>query len=101
MWRITSRERNKVKGDYITFASTDVDRLDEAYMFYLTYTYTNKTVKGLETVPLLVDIPDKGELVYNLPSLSETQECACKGLDKLWNEHERLLNPRDYPVDLL
>lgn len=42
VWRITSRERNKTEGDYITFTDTDVNKLDEVYMFHPTYTYINK-----------------------------------------------------------
>ena len=69
-------------------------------MFHPTYTYINKTVKDFEAVPLLVDIFDKGELVYNLPILAEIQDYARKEYDKLWDEYKRLLNPQDYPVDL-
>lgn len=100
VWRITSRERNKTEGDYITFTDTDVNQLDEVYMFHPTYTYINKTVKDFEAVPLLVDIFDKGELVYHLPTLAEIQDYARKEYDKLWDEYKRLLNPQDYPVDL-
>jgi len=88
------------EGDYITFTDTDVNELDEVYMFHPTYTYINKTVKDFEAVPLLVDIFDKGELVYNLPTLAEIQDYARKEYDKLWDEYKRLLNPQDYPVDL-
>lgn len=83
VWRITSRERNKTEGDYITFTNTDVNKLDEVYMFHPTYTYINKIVRDFEAVPLLVDIFDKGKLVYNLPSLSEIQEYARKEFHKL------------------
>ncbi|MBM9832786.1 nicotinate phosphoribosyltransferase, partial [Enterococcus faecalis] len=91
VWRITSRERNKTEGDYITFTDTDVNQLDEVYMFHPTYTYINKTVKDFEAVPLLVDIFDKGELVYDLPTLAEIQDYARKEYDKLWDEYKRLL----------
>lgn len=100
VWRITSRERNKTEGDYITFTDTDVNQLDEVYMFHPIYTYINKTVKDFKAVPLLVDIFDKGELVYDLPTLAEIQDYARKEYDKLWDEYKRLLNPQDYPVDL-
>lgn len=33
VWRITSRERNKTEGDYITFTDTDVNKLDEVTCF--------------------------------------------------------------------
>ncbi|HGA0331284.1 TPA: nicotinate phosphoribosyltransferase [Streptococcus agalactiae] len=100
VWRITSRAKGKSEGDYITFADTDVTQLDEIEMFHPTYTYINKTVCDFDAVPLLVDIFDKGKLVYQLPSLQEIQEYGRKEFDQLWDEYKRVLNPQDYPVDL-
>ena len=100
VWRITSREKGNSEGDYITFADSDVTSLDEIEMFHPTYTYINKTVRDFDAVPLLVDIFDKGELVYSLPSLEDIQVYARKEFDKLWDEYKRVLNPQDYPVDL-
>lgn len=100
VWRITSRAKGKSEGDYITFADTDVTQLDEIDMFHPTYTYINKTVRDFDAVPLLVDIFDKGKLVYQLPSLQEIQEYGRKEFYQLWDEYKRVLNPQDYPVDL-
>ena len=36
VWRITSRAKGKSEGDYITFADTDVNALDEINMFHPT-----------------------------------------------------------------
>lgn len=69
-------------------------------MFHPTYTYINKTVRNFEAVPLLVDIFKEGQLVYQLPTLSEIQEYARKNYDQLWDEYKRVLNPQHYPVDL-
>ena len=100
VWRITSRAKGKSEGDYITFADTDVNALEEINMFHPTYTYINKTVRDFDAVPLLVPIYDKGQLIYDLPSLNEIKAYATKELDELWNEYKRMLNPQDYPVDL-
>ena len=100
VWRISSRAKGKSEGDYITFADTDVNALDEINMFHPTYTYINKTVRDFDAVPLLVPIYDKGQLIYDLPSLDEIKAYATKELDELWNEYKRVLNPQDYPVDL-
>ena len=100
VWRITSREKGKSEGDYITFTDVNVNDMDEIFMFHPTYTYINKTVKDFDAVPLLVDIFDKGKLLYDLPSLSDIQVYARKEIDKLWDEYKRILNPQDYPVDL-
>lgn len=100
VWRITSREKGKSEGDYITYDGIDVNGLGELEMFHPTYTYINKTVKNFDAVPLLVDIFQEGNLVYNQPSLTEIQAYARKEFDKLWDEYKRVLNPQDYPVDL-
>ena len=100
VWRITSREKGKSEGDYITYDGIDVNGLEELEMFHPTYTYINKTVKDFDAVPLLVEIFQEGNLVYNQPSLTEIQTYARKEFDKLWDEYKRVLNPQDYPVDL-
>lgn len=100
VWRITSREKGKSEGDYITYDGLDVNGLEELEMFHPTYTYINKTVKNFDAVPLLVNIFQEGNLVYNQPTLTEIQAYARKEFDKLWDEYKRVLNPQDYPVDL-
>ncbi|MFV8214096.1 nicotinate phosphoribosyltransferase, partial [Streptococcus pluranimalium] len=100
VWRITSREKGKSEGDYITFADVDVTKMDEIHMFHPVYTYINKTVKDFDAVPLLTDIFQKGKLVYELPALEEIKEYARQELEDLWDEYKRVLNPQEYQVDL-
>lgn len=100
VWRITSREKGKSEGDYITFADCDVNQLEAIHMFHPVYTYIDKTVTNFDAVPLLVDIFDQGNLVYELPSLETIKAYAKKELDNLWDEYKRVLNPQHYPVDL-
>lgn len=100
VWRITSREKGKSEGDYITFAGSDVTQMEQIYMFHPTYTYINKTIENFDARPLLVPIFDKGQLVYDLPSLQQIQAYANQEFDKLWDEYKRVLNPQVYPVDL-
>ncbi|MGT2929339.1 nicotinate phosphoribosyltransferase [Streptococcus dentasini] len=100
VWRITSREKGKSEGDYITYYDVDVNEVEELHMFHPTYTYINKTVKNFGAVPLLVDIFEQGLLVYKQPTLEEIKAYAKAELDDLWDEYKRVLNPQDYPVDL-
>lgn len=100
VWRITSREKGKSEGDYITFDGADVNGMDEIFMFHPTYTYINKTVKNFDAVPLLIDVFKDGRLVYKLPTLPEIKAYAKFVLDALWDEYKRVLNPQEYPVDL-
>ena len=100
VWRITSREKGKSEGDYITYDGVDVNELTEIKMFHPTYTYIKKTVRDFDAIPLLVDIFKDGKLVYELPALMDIQAYARKEFDKLWDEYKRVLNPQHYPVDL-
>jgi len=100
VWRITSREKGKSEGDYITYDGVDVNELTEIKMFHPTYTYIKKTVRDFDAIPLLVDIFKDGKLVYELPTLMDIQAYARKEFDKLWDEYKRVLNPQHYPVDL-
>lgn len=100
VWRIRSLDKNKSEGDYITFSDVDPNQLDEIVMFHPTYTYIKKRLKNFTARPLLVPIFDKGQLIYEVPSLSEIKAYFNDKLDDLWDEYKRDLNPQDYPVDL-
>ena len=43
---------------------------------------------------------ENGELVYDLPTLSEIAAYAQKELNSFWDEYRRLTRPHRYKVDL-
>ena len=49
---------------------------------------------------LLVPIFEKGELVYDLPSLEEIRAYCAAQVATLWAEVKRFENPHGYYVDL-
>lgn len=100
VWRITRNRDGKSEGDYVALIDERPDLLDELFMFHPVHTYINKTVKDFTAKPLLVEVFKKGELVYEVPSLSEVKEYANKSINALWDEYKRILNPEQYPVDL-
>ncbi|MDO4671069.1 MAG: nicotinate phosphoribosyltransferase [Aerococcus sp.] len=100
IWRITRGSDGKSEGDYVALEDETLDTAGELFMFHPTYTYINKTVKKFKARPLLRTIFDKGELVYEKPSLDEVKAYAAERLDELWDEYKRILNPARYPVDL-
>lgn len=100
VWRIRSENNTKPEGDLVTLAHERPDLEDKLFMFHPQYTYINKTVKDFQARPLLVDIFVDGELVYELPEIDEIREYAKLRLSEQWEEHIRLLNPEQYPVDL-
>ena len=59
-----------------------------------------KFIKSFEAKDLHHTIFDNGKLVYQLPSEREAQTYLMQGLNTLWDENKRYLNPQEYPVDL-
>lgn len=100
VWRIRSRNNTKPEGDLVTLDTEHPDQQDELFMFHLQYTYINKTVKDFNARPLLRDIYVEGELVYELPTINDIRDYAAKQLSEQYEEHRRILNPEEYPVDL-
>lgn len=100
VWRIRSKNNTKPEGDLITLDHERPAELDELFMFHPQYTYINKTVTDFIARPLLQDIFVDGELVYELPELDEIKAYTKKQLADQYEEHRRILNPEQYPVDL-
>ncbi|MCX2456211.1 nicotinate phosphoribosyltransferase [Lacticaseibacillus nasuensis] len=100
VWRITRKSNGKSEGDYVALADEDVAAQPKVYMFHPNYPYINKMVKDFDARPVLRTIFDHGELVYDLPKLTEIRDYAMHSVDSLWDEYKRVLNPQDYPVDL-
>jgi nicotinate phosphoribosyltransferase len=59
-----------------------------------------KIPANIEYSDLLVPIFRKGELIYQLPTLAASRECARQQLSRLPPEIVRLDNPRAYRVGL-
>ncbi len=100
IWRIRSKNDTKPEGDLVTLDHERPDLEEELFMFHPQYTYINKTVRDFIARPLLVDIFVEGELVYDLPELEEIRNYTSSRLAEQYEEHRRLLNPEQYPVDL-
>ncbi|MFD0898445.1 nicotinate phosphoribosyltransferase [Loigolactobacillus binensis] len=100
VWRITKQEDGKSEGDYITLWDEEPLKEPSLYMFHPHYTYINKTISNFDARPLLKTIFKEGQLVYDLPELSEIRRYSAAMLESLWDEYKRDLNPQNYPVDL-
>lgn len=100
VWRITDTKDGKSEGDYVAVSDENPAAQSELYMFHPNYTYINKTLHNFTARPVLRDIFDHGELVYELPNLHAIRAYAASNMDSLWDEYKRDLNPQEYPVDL-
>lgn len=100
VWRITGKKDGKSEGDYVTLWTEDPREKSELYMFHPVHTYINKTVTDFVARPILRDIYDQGNRIYEIPSLMEVKLFAQENKNSLWEEYKRNLNPQKYPVDL-
>lgn len=100
VWRITDTKDGKSEGDYVAVSDENPANQAELYMFHPNYTYINKTLHNFTARPVLRDIFDHGQLVYQLPNLHAIRAYAASNMDSLWDEYKRDLNPQEYPVDL-
>ncbi|MCX7694586.1 MAG: nicotinate phosphoribosyltransferase [Caloramator sp.] len=100
IYRLFDRETNKAIADLITFHDEIIDQDKPLEIFDPIFTWKRKTVTNFYARPLLEKIFDKGELVYNSPTVKEIRNYAQRELDTLWDEVLRFENPHKYYVDL-
>lgn len=100
VYRIIDKETGKSEGDYVTMADEMPENEARIKMFHPVHTFVSKFVTNFEAKNLHVKVIEKGEFVYESPSLFEMQQYAHNNLNVLWDEYKRSLNPEEYPVDL-
>lgn len=99
LYRFYENETGKAMADVIALRDEEIPK-DNYEIFHPVYTWKRKTLTDYTAKKVLVQIYDKGKLVYKLPSLEEIKEKAERELDTLWEETKRLDNPNEYIVDL-
>lgn len=99
LYRFYENETGKAMGDVIALRDEEIPK-DNYEVFHPIYTWKRKTLTDYTAKKVLVQIYDKGELVYKMPSLDEIRARAEAELDTLWEETKRLDNPNEYIVDL-
>jgi nicotinate phosphoribosyltransferase len=88
------------EADVMTLADEVIDPNLPYHLFDPNYPWKSKTIENFKTVPLLIPIFKKGELIYSLPTLTEIRKYAKSEHEKLWPEVLRLEKPHTYYVDL-
>ena len=63
-------------------------------------TWKQKTVVDYHVRELMVPIFEKGELVYDLPTLPQIKAHYQASIDKMWEQYRRITKPHIYKVDL-
>jgi len=100
LYRLYSNSNGKALADVITLHDEKIDDSKDYEIFHPIYTWKRRDIYDFTAKPLLVQIYDKGNLIYHLPTLEEIRSKVKQELGTLWEEVKRLDNPQEYIVDL-
>ncbi|GAA0739970.1 nicotinate phosphoribosyltransferase [Clostridium oceanicum] len=100
VYRIYDKDSNKALADLIAMHDEEIDENKPLEIFDPVFTWKRKKLKNYYAKPLLTKIFDKGNLVYESPSVMEIKKFSEKQTKRLWEEVLRLENPHNYYVDL-
>ncbi|MDC6270146.1 nicotinate phosphoribosyltransferase [Lysinibacillus fusiformis] len=100
VYRIVNNENGHAEGDYIALDEENIHQTERLKMFHPVHTYISKFVTNFTAIELHESIVENGKVVFEEPTIQETQAYAKKNLKLLWCEYKRTMNPEEYPVDL-
>ena len=100
VYRFFNRETGMAEADYICLRDETVDDTQPLEICDPTERWKRKVMENFRAVELQVPIFEKGELVYQLPTLKEIKTNCGYQVSTLWPEVKRFDNPHQYYVDL-
>ena len=98
--RFFSKETGKAMADVIMLRDEPMPDGKPYEIFDPNAVWKRKILENYEAKELLVQIFDKGKLVYDEPSIEEIKKTCIEQVDTLWGEVLRFENPQTYYVDL-
>ena len=98
--RIFDKDSHMAIADLLTLHDEEIDESQVLELFDPVHTWKKKKITNYYTKDLLVPIFEKGQKVYESPTVLEIKEFARKESEKLWPEVLRFENPHTYYVDL-
>ena len=93
-------ETGKAIADVLTVHNENLDDSEPMRLFDPNATWKRKTVRNFTAKEMMVQVFKQGELVYDLPKLSDIQAYCKAQVSLLWDEVRRFDNPHTYYVDL-
>lgn len=100
VWRLFDRESGMALADVLTLHDEVIDDTKPYEIFDPDHPYKRKTLTNFVAHRLLVPVFEKGECVYDCPTLPEIQGYCKAQLATIWEEVKRFENPQIYYVDL-
>lgn len=98
--RFVDKTTGKARADLICLFDEDFSNIDKIEIYHPIYTYKRKILTNFTARKLLVQIFEKGKLVYKIPELEEIKENVKRSENEIWEEYKRQINPDEYKVDL-
>ncbi len=102
VYRIYEKANGKLKADLISLVDDVFDESKDLVIFDPQATWKKTHLKGgtYTMKELMVKVFDKGNCIYESPSVMEIREFCKKEQETLWDETRRLVNPHEVYVDL-
>lgn len=100
VYRLYDEETGKAEADYIALRDEEIDDSEPLVIFDPLFTWKMKKMKNYKAREMQVKIFEKGELVYEEPSLDEIAAYRKEEVESLWDEVKRYDTPHNYYVDL-
>lgn len=100
LYRLYHKESGMAVADVVTLFDEVIDETKPYELFDPEHTWKRKKVSGFKAEKLLIQVMDKGRLVYDFPPLSEVKAYCLNEVDRIWDEVKRFENPHNYYVDL-
>lgn len=100
VWRLFDKENNKAIADVITLHNEVIDDTQPYEIFDQEHIWKRKIVTNFRAVPLMLPIFEKGQCVYESPSVEDIRTYCLEQMETIWDEVLRFENPHKYYVDL-
>ena len=98
--RFFDKDNGKALADVIMLRDEPIPNGEPYEIFDPNAVWKRKILDNYEAKELLVQIFDKGRLVYDEPDIEEIKKVCLEQVDTLWGERLRFENPQTYYVDL-
>lgn len=102
VYRIYEKANGKLKADLICLVDDQFDESKDLVIFDPLEIWKKTCLKGgtYTMKEIMVKVFDKGECVYQSPSVMDIREHCIEEQNTLWDETKRLVNPHEVYVDL-
>lgn len=100
VYRLFDRDTHKAIADVITLAGEAIPQGDDYEIFDPRAVWKRKKLNNFYVRNLRVQVFEKGNCIYQSPSIDEIRDYCRQQTATLWEETLRLENPQTYYVDL-